>query len=106
MRKSKDELLRELESIDKECKEMSLKIKIAQKKNKIKGMQEVSDDNVSYVKFIESLKLQVESDGKIIPVNHETLCYYDDNQLLIKTRIFILQQQVNDYQQQLEELEK
>ena len=106
MRKSKDELLRELESIDKECKEMSLKIKIAQKKNKIKGMQEVSDDNVSYVKFIESLKLQVEPDGKIIPVNHETLCYYDDNQLLIKTRIFILQQQVNDYQQQLEELEK
>ena len=106
MRKSKDELLRELESIDKECKEMSLKIKIAQKKNKIKGMQEVSDDNVSYVKFIESLKLQVESDGKIIPVNHEIPCYYDDNQSLIKTRIFILQQQVNDYQQQLEELEK
>lgn len=106
MRKSKDELLRELESIDKEGKEMSLKIKIAQAKDKIKRMQEVSDDNISYVKFIESLELQVKSDGKTVPVNHETLCYYDDNQSLIEMRIFSLQQKVNDYQQQLKELEK
>ena len=106
MRKSKDELLRELESIDKEGKEMSLKIEIAQAKNQIKDLQEVSDGNISYVKFIESLKLQVKINGKTIPVNHESLCYYDDNQSLIDTEIFSLRQKVNDYQQQFEGLEK
>ena len=58
-------------------------------------LQIIGDDKHSYEAIWQN------PNGKIMPVNHEVLCYYDDNQSLIKTQIFILQQQVNDYQQQL-----
>lgn len=106
MRKTKEELLRELESIDDEGEKLALKIKIAQTKNQIKGMREVSDDNESYIKFIESLNLAVRANGKRIPVNHETLCNYEMNQKLIEYQLFDLEQKVKSYQQELEGMNK
>lgn len=106
MEKTKTELLRELESIDDGGKKLALKFEIAQAKNQIEEMHKLSDDNESYINFIESLSLAVKANGERIPVNHETLCGYKINQELIEFQIFDLEQKVKSYQQELEGLKK
>lgn len=92
-------------ALNKEAKKVSLRFKIKQAENQILNQKEVCEGNISYMKYIESLKLMVEVDGKMVPVNRNTVCLYEENQELIKARIDDLESKVKSYRQELKELE-
>ena len=48
----------------------------------------------------------VEVDGKKVPVDRNTICFYDDNQTLIKAEIETLKAQLSDYEAELQLMEQ
>ena len=46
----------------------------------------------------------VNVDDQKIPVNHKTVCFYEENQSLIEARMQILQRQLTAKKQELDEL--
>ena len=92
-------------SSDNEAKKFTLRMKIKQAERDILNAKEVSDENISFMKYVEGFCLMVNVNGKKVPVNSKTVCFYKDNQNLIKARIASLEAEVSDYEQQLKELE-
>lgn len=92
--------------MSKDGRKMALKMMIAQARNQIKDAKEVSKGNISYMKYIEGFHLMVEVDGKEVPVNSKTVCFYEENQMLVKARIDDLESKISSYEQELKELAK
>lgn len=92
-------------SVDNEAKKITLRMKIKQAKNKILDLKEVSDNNISFMEFVEKLHLMVSVGGKKVPVNSDTVCFYEDNQMFIKARMESLENEVRSYERQLKDLE-
>lgn len=91
---------------DTEVRKLKLKMNIAQAKRDIKSAKEVSDKNISFMKYVEGFHLMVNVGGKKVPVNSKTVCFYEDNQQFIKARIASLQCDVESYEREIEDLEK
>lgn len=83
-----------------------LKMKIEQAKRKIKCATESLKDNEHFIEFVEGFGLMVEVDGKKVPVDRNTICFYDDNQTLIKAEIETLKAQLSDYEAELQLMEQ
>ena len=101
---TKQDLVNELKKRDREGKKFALRIEVSMLQNKINGLQETLENNKSYLDFIDSLKLMVNVDDQKIPVNHKTVCFYEENQSLIEARMQILQRQLTAKKQELDEL--
>lgn len=83
---------------------ISLQIDINQTKNQIDDAKKVLANNESFMDYIESFGLMVKVNGKQIPVDRTTICYYNSNQNLIKTRISMLKAKLHSYQNEINKL--
>ena len=101
---TKQDLVNELKKRDREGKKFALRFEVSMLQNKINRLQETLENNKSYLDFIDSLKLMVNVDDQKIPVNHKTVCFYEENQSLIEARMQILQRQLTAKKQELDEL--
>lgn len=89
--------------MEKDQNKMILKMKIAQAKNKIKRATESLKDNEHFIKYVEGFNLMVNVDGKEIPVDRNTICFYEDNQMFIKAEIESLKAKIRSYEEQMED---
>ncbi len=90
--------------MSKDGNKMSLKIKIAQAKNKIESAKESLKDNEHFIKYVEGFHLMVNVDGKKIPVDRNNICFYEDIQMFIKAEIESLKAKIRSYEEEMENL--
>lgn len=103
---TKQDLLNELKRRDQESHKLALNWEVSMLQTKINELKDSLKDNESYMDFIDSLSLMVEADGKKVPANHETICFYGDNQDLIRARMQMLQRQLKNKQSELDKLQE
>lgn len=103
---TKQDLLNELKRRDQESHKLALNWEVSMLQTKINQLEDSLKDNKSYMDFIDSLSLIVEVDGKKVPVNHEAICFYGDNQDLIRARMQMLQRQLKNKQSELDKLQE
>lgn len=103
---TKQDLLNELKRRDQESHKLALNWEVSMLQTKINELKDSLKDNESYMDFIDSLSLMVEVDGKKVPVNYETICFYGDNQDLIRARMQMLQRQLKNKQSELDKLQE
>lgn len=77
-------------------------MKIAQAKNKIESAKESLKDNEHFIKYIEGFSMMVNVDGKKVPVDRNTICFYEDNQTLIKAEIELEKSKIRSYEEEME----
>lgn len=82
-------------------KKMALRFKLAQAEREILSNEEVLNDNISWIEFIEGFNVMVKVNGKDIPVDRENISYYQENQDLIKARIESLKSKANAIRDEL-----
>lgn len=82
-------------------KKMALRFKLAQAEREILSNEEVLNDNISWIEFIEGFNVTVKVNGKDIPVDRENISYYQENQDLIKARIESLKSKANAIRDEL-----
>ena len=71
-------------------------MKIAQAKNKIESAKESLKDNEHFIKYVEGFSLMVNVDGKKVPVDRNTICFYEAEIELEKSKI-------RSYEEEMEE---
>lgn len=84
-------------------KKMALRIKLAQAEREILNNEEVLNDNISWIEFIEGFNVMVKVNGKDIPVDKKNISYFQENQDLIKARIESLKSKANAIRDELKE---
>lgn len=84
-------------------KKMSLRFELAQAEREILNEEEVFNDNVSWIEFIEGFNVMVKVNGKDIPVDREHISYFRENQDLIKARIDRLKSKADTIREELNE---
>ena len=77
-------------------------MKIAQAKNRIESAKESLKDNEQFIKYVEGFSLMVNVDGKKVPVDRNTICFYEDNQTLIKAEIELEKSKIRSYEEEME----
>ena len=77
-------------------------MKIAQAKNRIESAKESLKDNEHFIKYVERFSLMVNVDGKKVPVDRNTICFYEDNQTLIKAEIELEKSKIRSYEEEME----
>lgn len=82
---------------------MALRIKLAQAEREILNNEEVLNDNISWIEFIEGFNVMVKVNGKDIPVDKKNISYFQENQDLIKARIESLKSKANAIRDELKE---
>lgn len=82
-------------------KKMALRFKLAQAEREILSNEEVLNDNISWIEFIEGFNVMVKVNGKDIPVDRENISCYQENQDLIKARIESLKSKANAIRDEL-----
>lgn len=84
-------------------KKMSLRFELAQAEREILNEEEVLNDNVSWIEFIEGFNVMVKVNGKDVPVDREHISYFQENQDLIKARIESLKSKANAIEKELKD---
>lgn len=84
-------------------KKMSLRFELAQAEREILNEEEVLNDNVSWIEFIEGFNVMVKVNGKDVPVDREHISYFQENQDLIKARIDRLKSKADTIREELNE---
>lgn len=82
-------------------KKMSLRFELAQAEREILNEEEVLNDNVSWIEFIEGFNVMVKVNGKDVPVDRNNISYFQENQDLIKARIESLKSKANAIEEEL-----
>ena len=77
-------------------------MKIAQAKNRIESAKESLKDNEHFIKYVEGFSLMVNVDGQKAPVDRNTICFYEDNQTLIKAEIELEKSKIRSYEEEME----
>lgn len=88
--------------MEKDANKRILKMKIAQAKNRIESAKESLKDNEHFIKYVEGFSLMVNVDGKKVPVDRNTICFYEDNQTLIKAEIELEKSKIRSYEEEME----
>lgn len=101
---TKDDLLYELESMDKDGELLALNFQAKQLKHEIAQLKDSLKDNKQLLKFIENLGLTVMVDGKKVTVTRKNIATYQDNQDYIQASIKMKQRKMAHLEQQIEEL--
>lgn len=84
-------------------KKMSLRFELAQAEREILNEEEVLNDNVSWIEFIEGFNVMVKVNGKDVPVDRNNISYFQENQDLIQTRIDRLKSKADTIREELNE---